>query len=122
MASDPPVPTYDRLASWLEAVIERSGASVHSGMSLPSVFVGAGLGDPELRIEQRAGAGATSVEVVERMVGLARTLADAMVEAHVVSSDDLDLDTLQDRIMAEVTTSGSVVRSHLQVGAWCAAP
>ncbi len=119
--SDPPVPTYNRLASWLEAVIERSGANVHSGLSLPSVFVGAGLGDPELRIEQRAGAGSTAIEVVERLVGLARVLAEAMVESGVVGHDELDLDALQDKIMAEATAGGSVLRSHLQVGAWCAA-
>jgi hypothetical protein len=119
VTSDPPVPTYDRLARRLEEVIERSGAATHSGMRLPSVFVGAGLGYPEMRIEQRAGAGSTAVDVVERMVGLARTLAESMVESEVADRDELDLPTLHEKIMAEVMAAGSVLCSHLQVGAWC---
>ncbi len=122
VTSDPPVLSYDRLASSLQAVIERSGANPHSGLSMPNVFVGAGLGCPQLRIEQRAGAGPTSVDVVERMVGLARSLAASMVESGIVSRDELDVATLRETIMAEVLARGSLLRSHLQVGAWCTAP
>ena len=122
VTSDPPVPTYDRLASWLEEVIERSGAACTPGCACRASSSRAGLGYPEMRIEQRAGAGSTSVDVVERMVGLARTLAESMVESGVAGRDELDLPTLHARIMAEAVATGSVLCSHLQVGAWGLVP
>ena len=122
VSSDPPSETYDRLAGWLTAAIERSGASAHMGLRLPSVFREAGLGDPQVRLEQRVGIASSAAEVVDRLVGLARVLAGAMLDAGIVGEDELGLDSLDRRIMTEVTARSSLVRSHLQVGAWSTAP
>jgi SAM-dependent methyltransferase len=117
VSSDPPVPTYDRLREWLQAAVERSGASVHMGLALPNVFVRAGLDAPELRLEQRLGAGASAGEVLERMAQLAETLSPRLEEMG-IGADELALETLRERMRAEVVAIGSLVRSHLQVGAW----
>jgi len=119
--SDPPAPTYDRLAGWLHDAIARYGASTHAGLALPATYETAGLGDPVLRLEQRLGAGESALEVVERMAHLAGSLAPALVASGVATRDELDPDTLVERIMAEVRESHSLVRSHLQVGAWATA-
>lgn len=122
VSSDPAAETYDRLAGWLTAAIEQSGASAHMGLRLPGVFVGAGLGDPQVRVEQRSGIGSTADEVVDRLVGLAGTLAVAMADFSIVGADELGLDSLAQRIMSEVTARSSLIRSHLQVAAWSTAP
>ncbi len=121
VTSDPAVLTYDRLRDWLQAAIERSGASAHSGLAMPAVYAAAGLGDPVLRLEQRIGVGAGALEVVGRMADLAGTLAPALAEYGIVSAAELDAGTLVDRILAETTARHAVLRSHLQVGAWALA-
>jgi SAM-dependent methyltransferase len=118
VSSDPPAPTYERVRAWLQAAIERSGASVRMGLALPGVFAAAGLGHPELRLEQRLGAGVGAREVLERMTDLARTLEPRLVELNIVSPDALAVVTLFERMSDEVVANQSLVRSHLQIGAW----
>ncbi len=117
VSSDPPAPTYDRLHGWLQAAIERSGANAHLGLALARVFNRAGLGDPELRLEQRLGAGASAAEVLDRMAQLAETLSPRLHEMG-IGAEELALETIYDRMLAEVVATGSLIRSHLQVGAW----
>ena len=118
LSSDPPAPTYERVCGWLQTAIERSGASARMGLALPGVFASAGLGDPELRLEQRLGAGDGAREVLERLAQLAETLEPRLVELSIVSSDELAVSTLFERMRHEVVARHSLVRSHLQVGAW----
>ena len=118
VASDPPAPTYERVRGWLQAAIERSGASVHMGLALPGVFARAGLGDPEVRLEQRLGAGESADEVLERITHLAVTLEPRLAELQIVSPEELAISTLFQRMRDEVVANRSLVRSHLQVGAW----
>jgi SAM-dependent methyltransferase len=118
VSSEPPVPTYDRLRGWLQTAIERSGANVHIGLALPGVFAAAGLGDPELRLEQRLGGGDGAREVLERMTHLAETLEPRLAELDIVDPDELAIGTLFGRMRDEAVATRSLVRSHLQVGAW----
>ncbi|MEP7055196.1 MAG: methyltransferase domain-containing protein [Actinomycetota bacterium] len=121
VTSDPAVPSYDRLRGWLQAAIERSGANPHVGLALPSIYAAAGLPDPVLRLEQRLGSGVQAAEVIERIGQLAVSLAPAMVGYGIVTAEELDADTLVERMLAEATERHSVLRSHLQVGAWAPA-
>ena len=86
VSSDPPAPTYERLRGWLQAAIEQSGASTHMGLELPGVYAQAGLGDPQLRLEQRLGAGTSAVEVLERIAHLAATLEPRLAELGIASA------------------------------------
>ena len=118
VSSDPPAPTYERLRGWLQAAIEQSGASAHMGLELPGVYARAGLGDPQLRLEQRLGAGASADEVLERITHLAATLEPRLAELGIVGPDELAVGTLVDRMRDEVVARHCLVRSHLQVAAW----
>ena len=121
VSSDPAVPTFERLRAAIERTIEESGANVHSGLGLPAVFASAGLGDPVVRIEQAAGAGANARDVLQLMADLAETLAPNLVRLGAVREDELDVDALVERMVGEATRLHSFVRSHLQVGAWTSA-
>jgi SAM-dependent methyltransferase len=118
ISSDPPAPTYERVCAWLETAIEGSGASAHMGLALPGAFAAAGLGDPELRLEQRLGVGEGARGVLQRITYLAETLEPRLAELGIVSPDELAVGTLLDRMLHEVVASHSLVRAHLQLGAW----
>ena len=118
VSSDPPAPSYERLRGWLQSAIEQSGASTHMGLELPGVFARAGLGDPQLRLEQRLGAGTSAVEVLERIAHLAATLEPRLAELGIASPDELAVGSLVERMRDEVVAGHSLVRSHLQVAAW----
>jgi SAM-dependent methyltransferase len=117
VSSDPPAPTYERLSGWLQRAIGASGASLHMGLALPKVFANAGLRDPQLRLEQRIGVGDSAGEVLQRMAQLAETMAPSLSEIG-IGPAELDVETLFERMRTEVVANHSLVRSHLQVGAW----
>lgn len=115
------MPTFERLRAVVERTIEESGANVHSGLGLPAVFASAGLGDPVVRIEQAAGAGANASKVLQVMADLAETLAPNLVRLGAMREDEVEVDALVKRMIGEATELHSLVRSHFQVGAWTSA-
>lgn len=122
VSSDPPVPTYERMRDALQAAIERSGATAHSGLTMPSAFVAAGLPEPEVRLESLIGIGATARDAVGRVARLARTLRYQLIDDGIVTAAELGLETLEERMLAEAVSLRSVVRSHLEIGAWSRTP
>jgi ubiquinone/menaquinone biosynthesis C-methylase UbiE len=118
VSSEPPVKSFERLRAWLTEAVARSGASVHAGLELPRTFIDAGLGDPELRLEQRLGVGVTADEVLTAIADIATTLAATVVRLGIATEDELGIDGLRERMLREAIQQRSLVRSHLQVGAW----
>jgi hypothetical protein len=55
------------------------------------------------------------------MADLAVTLAPVVADRGIATGQELDVETLYDRMHAEVVANHSLVRSHLQVGAWAQA-
>jgi len=118
VSSDPVVPTFERLCGWTQRAIVESGADVHLGLRLPVVFAAAGLEEPQLRLEQPIGVGEGARKILERFADLAATLETTIVEQEIATTEELDLETLLWRMTAEADERRSVVRSHLQIGAW----
>ena len=85
---------------------------------MPRVFAAAGLEEPELRLEQPIGIGDGARKILERFADLAATLAARIIELGIATAEELDLDTLLSRMTAEAAERRSLVRSHLQIGAW----
>ena len=71
-----------------------------------------------MRLEQRLGAGDGAREVLERITHLAETLEPTLAELNIVNPEELAVGTLFERMSDEVVANHSLVRSHLQVGAW----
>jgi SAM-dependent methyltransferase len=116
--SVPPAPTYDRLSAWATATIERSGANVHMGLQLPAVFARAGLPLPTLRLDGLIAAGEQARDLLELKGSLAATLATAMVDYGIATTEELDIETLTERMISEAIEVGSVIISRFEVGAW----
>ena len=117
----PPVPTYERVRGWAMAALERSGATAHMGLRLPATFRAAGYPIRSC-VSTGASPAGYSPGLLEGFVLLARTLAPAMAEYGIASAAELELDTLGTRIADEAAATGSVLTTHLEVGAWARVP
>lgn len=119
VASRPPVPTFDQVASWNTEVTVRYGADPHCGSRLYAAYVMAGLGEPTVVTAAIHGKGAGGVDVLLQIRNLARSLLDEMERFGVATRQDIGIDTLLERMLAEAVATDSTVVGHLQVGAHC---
>ena len=100
----PDTPLINQLIEWGLTVFERSGAHLNMGMELYRVFVDAGLPEPTLHFEAPMG-GPEGWPGFEYLANSFRSLIPLMEAYSIATSEDIDIDTLADRIQAEVTTS-----------------
>ena len=88
------------------------------GLKLHSTFVMAGLPEPQMRMEAVIAGGLQAEPALEQLAGLVETLTPAMQRLGVATAEEIDQDSLLDRMLNEVMTTQSVVLSRLQVGCW----
>jgi len=115
----------DRLPLWscvlrsIHETILRSGANPEMGLALYSIFQEIGLPAPRMHLEIPLGSDVDFVRVISDLLCSLRPLA----EQHNVSLQELGgLDTLPDRICAEIAAANSVVSIVPLVGVWSCKP
>jgi ubiquinone/menaquinone biosynthesis C-methylase UbiE len=110
---------WSRVLSSIHEIFERSGVNSEMGPALYRIFQEVGLPAPTMHMETPLGSDADFTRLIYDLVGSLRPLA----QQHNVSLETLgDLDTLPDRIQAEVATSNTVVSFVPLVGAWSRKP
>ncbi len=100
----PATPLINQLIEWGLAVFERSGAHLGMGMDLYKTFVEAGLPEPSLHFETPMG-GPEDWPGFEYLANSFRSLVPLMEAYGIATAEDIDIDTLAERIQAEVATS-----------------
>jgi len=115
----------DRLPLWscvlrsIHETILRSGANPEMGLALYSIFQEIGLPAPKMHLEIPLGSDIDFLRVISDLVCSLRPLS----EQHNVSLEELGgLDTLPDRICAEIAAASTVVSIVPLVGAWSRKP
>jgi len=116
--SFPPAPTYDRCCRWITETLRLSGADPRMGIKLFAAFVAAGLPAPSLRLESVIGGGANSSDQVHFKTDLACTLVPEMERLRVATASEVDIETLAERVLAEVIANSSVIVGRSEIGAW----
>jgi SAM-dependent methyltransferase len=119
--SFPLVPDYDRGCQLVDETFRLTGADPRMGIKLHATFVAAGLPAPTMRLEAVIGGGDNSSEQVHFEMDVVGTLMPEMERLGIATADDIDANTLAARVLAQVTSSGSVVVGRSEVGAWCRA-
>jgi hypothetical protein len=71
-----------------------------------------------MRLESVVTGGSTSADHVRFKADLARSLVPAMERLGVATADEVDGQTLAERMLAEVIATGSVIVGRSEVGAW----
>lgn len=115
--SRPNTPLMNRLAEWLLAVFERSGAHVTMGDDLYRTFVGAGLPEPVLHYEAPMG-GSEAWAGYPYIANSFRSLLPLLEEFGIATAEEVDVDTLAERVRKEIVASKHPVVLAPHVTAW----
>ena len=102
--SRPDTPLMNRLAEWLLAVFERSGAHVAMGNDLYRTFVAAGLPEPVLHYEAPMG-GSETWPGYPYIANSFRSLLPLLEEFGIATAEEVDIDTLAERVRKEIVAS-----------------
>jgi SAM-dependent methyltransferase len=115
----------DRLPLWssvlrsIHETLLRSGANPEMGLALYPIFQEIGLPAPNMRLEIPLGSDAGFIQVISDLVCSLQPLA----KQYSVSLEELgDLNTLRDRISAEVAAANTVVTVVPLLGVWSHKP
>jgi len=117
--SFPTMLSWTRSCELVVATLTATGADPYMGMKLYSLFIGAGFPPPSLRYVSRIGGGREHVLMVTNLVVTVLPEAERL---GLVTPGEIDPSTLQERVLADVTASGSVVIGWSEVGAWSTVP
>jgi hypothetical protein len=118
LSSFPPSPTFDRCCRWGLETLRLHGTETRMGSKLHATFVGAGLSAPVMRLEAMLGGGMNRSAVLRLMADLTVTLLPEMARLGVATADEVDIDTLIDRMTRESDARTSLLVGHFQIGAW----
>ncbi len=107
-----------RALTWVYDAFGAAGAQREMGPQLPDIFMNAGLPRPEMIAGQRITSG-FDPDVHTVIAGLARSLLPVMERAKIATAEEVDIDTLAERLRDEAIEKGeSVAYWPRLVGAW----
>ena len=117
----PDTPLANKLIDWALGVFERSGAHVGMGFELYRTFVDAGLPEPCMHFESPVG-GPESWPGYPFIANGFRSLQPLIVEFGMASAEEIDVDTLAERVRQEVVASKRPLLLPPHVTAWAQLP
>jgi ubiquinone/menaquinone biosynthesis C-methylase UbiE len=112
----PSTPLWDQVRSWVLAALDHAGVETQMGLRLFQTFRTSGLPDPELRLEAGIGGGEGAPAFL--WSDLVRSLIPTLEAAGIATEEEIDPDTLTDRLMADLAANDGLVITILLVGAW----
>lgn len=113
----PASPTIDKAWSWLMEVVHRTGMERNMGFKLRNTFLNAGLPEPRMGMDALLGGG-TDFGGYEYLANTIRSFLPFMEAAGIATVEEVDIDTLANRMRSEVVGANGVVKTQTWVGAW----
>ena len=117
----PDTPLANKLIDWALGVFERSGAHVGMGFELYRTFVDAGLPEPCMHFESPVGGPESWAGYLFIANGF-RSLQPLIVEFGLATAEEIDVDTLAERVRQEVVASKRPLLLPPHVTAWAQLP
>jgi SAM-dependent methyltransferase len=109
-----PLPLHEQVRGWIWQTLERSGTNVQMGFELHGVLEAAGLSTPEVRAEAIVQTPTTH----HPSAPLIRMLLPRIVEHGVATEQQVDVETLEQRLLDERAQAGATYIGELVFGAW----
>ena len=117
----PDTPMMNQLAEWGVEVFRRSGANVGMGLDLYSTFVDAGLPEPSLQYSAPVGGPETWIGY-QFIAAAFRSIIPLLERFEIATAEEVDLDTLAQRLRAEVVASKRPLILPPHITAWAQLP
>jgi ubiquinone/menaquinone biosynthesis C-methylase UbiE len=117
----PPSPLLDQVSGWIEEAFRRSGSDTEVGVKLRRMLRSAGFPQPHLHADRFMGGGPDWIGY-KHLAGLARSLLPVIEAEGIATAAELAVDTLGDRLRAEILASDSVVLYTTLISAWARRP
>jgi SAM-dependent methyltransferase len=120
LVSWPHTPASEQLSEWIDGAFGGLGTQPDMGMRLPAMFAEAGL-EPSLDLDSEV-AIAVGEEAVSEAVDFARSLLPGIVAAGVATEEEVDIDTLAERLRADTGPVGRISFWPTIIGAYATKP
>jgi ubiquinone/menaquinone biosynthesis C-methylase UbiE len=117
----PPSPLLDQLWQWIMQTYRHAGLDLYMGLHLFPLFAEAGLPVPEMHLDAAVGGGPEWAGY-EYMASLIRTLLPRIVQFGIATPEEVGVDTLAERLRAEVVGRQGVVTTWSFITAWARKP
>jgi ubiquinone/menaquinone biosynthesis C-methylase UbiE len=112
----PETALYGQMFRWMVEAFHVAGADPRMGLKLFATFRAAGLPTPELETTRLLGGGPDFFAYSQGTMVL-RSLLPMILAMGIATADEIDIDTLEDRVCAEVVAGGGVISMPMHVGA-----
>jgi len=116
----PPAPVVDGVRAWLLDTFARAGLELEMGPKLYATFEAAGLNPPEMRVDGFIGGTGSIAPAL--VADVARMLTPQAEALGAVSSGQVQIDTLEERMRADLEGTRGVMSTPLVIGAWATLP
>jgi hypothetical protein len=117
-ASLTPLPLHERVHGWMWQTVEREGANIHMGFDLASVLEQAGLVVEHVRAEAIVQTPKTDYSVGT----IVRAMLPRIVQHGVASEEEIDVDTLDQRLIEERRRANATYIGDMAFCAWARKP
>jgi hypothetical protein len=111
----PPTPTSESLWVWMQAVVRGIGLDPATGYHFRSIFLNAGLPEPEMNVCAPVG-GRPGFPGYDYGAETPRSMLPLVLKLGIATADEVDIDALAQRLRAEIVGSGGVLKTHDLVG------
>ena len=111
--STAPVPLFLQARLWILETLKFEGANPHTGFDLHSILAAAGFSEISISAE-------ATVETPtqgSQMAAIIRAMIPRIEAASVATANEIDIDTLEDRLQAERNASGATTIGEVIFGA-----
>jgi SAM-dependent methyltransferase len=113
-----PLPLQERVSSWIRKTIEHEGADIHIGFNLPLLFEQAGLIVEHVRAEAIIQTPRTQYPTA----AIIRAMLPRIIKAGVATEEEIDLETLEQRLFNERAKANSIYVSDMVFTIWARRP
>lgn len=113
-----PLPLHAAVYRWIWSTVEREGANIRMGFNLTSAMTQAGLTVEHVRAE-----GIVQTPQFHHPVGaIVRAMLPRIIQQGVAAEAEIDVDTLDERLIAERAAADATYVGDIIFGAWARKP
>ena len=116
----PPLPLRQQMWDWMQQALTRSGGNPSAGLALHRTFLEAGLPPPQMRAHAPVNNGVDAN--FDLAVAGVRTWLPRILEFGIATAEEIDVDTLGERLRAAFAAEQRAAIGPISVDAWARKP